>query len=411
MNLAVPRGIIYHHILCDFKYLFKALYSNLKDQTIILKFEKAFSDFIGSPYCLAFPYARTAIYFSLKTCNFPRGSEIIMPPISIKGILDVVLDCGLIPVFVDIDPNTLCFDSKKLKKAITSKTKAIIVTYLYGIVPNIKEIITISKGSNLFVIEDFSQCLNGKFKSKKIGTFGDVGVYSASSIKTLDTYGGGLLICKNKKLFLSLSKYKDSLSSPGRWHLITKILTDLIRNLATNRIIFTCFVFPLLRLLNFIKPGSIIKQTGDRDSNMISSLPKEWFYAFSSVQANAGLFYLPKINNIDKVRIENVKRIKSATSIIFPRGTVNSTNVYWQLIAFFSDPQKTQQKLHLRGIDTARSSLLNISNLPAYPYRKSMPHAENLYRRGLFIPSYHSLSKKDIKRIIDALNQVYTRNG
>ena len=68
-------------------------------------------------------------------------------------------------------------------------------------VPNIKEIISISKESNLFVIEDFSQCLNGKFKAQKVGTFGDVGVYSASSIKTLDTYGGGLLVCRNKKLF------------------------------------------------------------------------------------------------------------------------------------------------------------------------------------------------------------------
>jgi len=410
MNLAVPRGIIYHQIFFDFKYLFKALFFNLKDKNTIRKFENVFSKFIGSPYCLAFPYARTAIFFSLKACNFPRGSEIIMPPISIKGILDVVLDCGLIPVFVDIDPNTLCFDSKKLKKAITPKTKAIIVTYLYGIVPNIKEIISISKKSNLFVIEDFSQCLNGKFKSKKVGTFGDVGVYSASSIKTLDTYGGGLLICKNKKLFSTLSQYKDSLPSPGRWHLITKILTDLTRNLATNRIIFTCFVFPLLRFLNFIKPGSVIKQTGDRNSNMILSLPREWFYSFSSLQANVGLFYLPKINNIDKIRIENVRRIKSATSIIFPKGVLNSINVYWQLIAFFYDPQKIQQKLHLKGIDTARSSLLNISNLSAYPYRKSMPYAENLYNQGLFIPSYHSLSKKDIKRIIDALNLVITAN-
>ena len=300
MHLVVPRGIIYHRIRDDIKYLFKAFYSNLKDKAVVLKFEKSFSDLVGSPYCLAFPYARTAIYFSLKAQNFPRGSEIIMPPISIKGILDVILDCGLIPVFVDIDPNTLCFDTEKLDKAITSKTKAIIVTYLYGIVPNIKEIISISKESNLFVIEDFSQCLNGKFKAQKVGTFGDVGVYSASSIKTLDTYGGGLLVCRNKKLFSTLSKFKNSLPPPGRKHLIKKILTNLIRNLATNRIIFTLFVFPLIRFLNFVKPGSVIKQTGERNVNMISSLPKEWFYSFSSLQANSGLSDILEVEKIDK---------------------------------------------------------------------------------------------------------------
>jgi hypothetical protein len=67
-------------------------------------------------------------------------------------------------------------------------------------VPNMEKMMSIFKEQNIFVIEDFSQCLNGKYQNKKVGTFGNVGIYSSSSIKTLDTYGGGLLICDSSEL-------------------------------------------------------------------------------------------------------------------------------------------------------------------------------------------------------------------
>ena len=62
--------------------------------------------------------------------DIPKGSEIIMSPITIKPILDVILDLGLIPIFCDLDLNTLCFSEKDLKKKINNKTKLIILTYL-----------------------------------------------------------------------------------------------------------------------------------------------------------------------------------------------------------------------------------------------------------------------------------------
>ena len=64
-------------------------------------------------------------------------------------------------------------------------------------VPNLNELIKFCNKNKLFVIEDFSQCLNGKFENKKVGTFGDIGVYSSSKTKTLDVYGGGLCVTNN----------------------------------------------------------------------------------------------------------------------------------------------------------------------------------------------------------------------
>ncbi len=405
MKLAIPRGIIYHSLLDDMKWLVTSLFVKLDDKPVVTMFEACFARLLGRKHCVAFPFARTAIYYALKHQNFPQGTEIIMPPISINGILDVVLALGLVTVFVDIDKDTLCFDPPQLEKAINAQTRAVIITYLFGMVPDVQKLVAMCRTQGVFVIEDFSQCLNGKFAGQKLGSFGEVGVYSASSIKTLDTYGGGLLVCDDDALAQTLRTDQANLSPPVRTHLWRKIITDLIRNVATTRLVFHVAVFPLLGLLGKLKPNSVLKHTGDRDKEMITELPNEWFCAYTSLQAQVGLEMLVELEKLDRERLQNVAEIKAAvTSIDFPRGSEGGTPVYWQLLAYFSDPAATQQRWHGNKIDTATTSLLKISDLPAYPYHGDTPNADRLYSNSLFIPCFPGLDAGDLQRIIRALN-------
>ncbi len=94
-----------------------------------------------------------------------------MPPITIKPMVDVVLSLGLRPVFVDLELETLCFDVDQLKKAITPKTRAILVSST-KLVPDLEPLLTVSQEHGLVVIEDFSHALNASFRGKKLGTFG-----------------------------------------------------------------------------------------------------------------------------------------------------------------------------------------------------------------------------------------------
>lgn len=192
---AIPRGIIYHRVIQDLSWLAKSLFVDLNKSPQIAEFEDEFATYMGRKHCIASPSARIALYYSLKSLKLSEGSEIIMPPITIKGILDVVIDLGLKPVFVDLAPETLCFDIDLLRKTIGDNTKVALITYLFGIVPDIEQMVRVFKAHNVYVLEDFSQCLDGMYNDKKVGGFGDIGIYSASSTKTLDTYGGGLLVC------------------------------------------------------------------------------------------------------------------------------------------------------------------------------------------------------------------------
>ena len=207
----IPRGVIYHKVLESVRYVLTSIFSALNDQSAIKKFESKFAEYCGREYCVAFPFARTAIYFTLKNLNLPSGSEVILPPVTIKGIVDVVLALDLVPVYVDWDFDTLNFQLDDLHRKASPKTKAVIITTLFGLVPDMKVLVDFFRDNGIFIIEDFSQCLNGSFDGKRVGTFGDVGIYSCSSIKTLDTLGGGLAVTSDAALHEALRKSQAGL--------------------------------------------------------------------------------------------------------------------------------------------------------------------------------------------------------
>jgi dTDP-4-amino-4,6-dideoxygalactose transaminase len=414
MTLAIPRGIIYHRIRDDVAALAQAVGGPLDDAGVIADFEAAFASYVGRAGCVSFPSARTAILSALRIRNFAPGSEIVMPPITIKPILDVVLACGLVPIFVDLDPDTLCFDLDKLETAITPNTRSILVTYLFGLVPDMDRLMNICRAHDLFVMEDFSQCLNGAFRGKKIGSFGDVSVYSSSFIKTLDTYGGGQLVSDDRSLMEQIRAQRDSMPPPSRAIVLRKILFDLAMNLATTRWIFAVAVFPLLRILSRLQPAKVIRHLGLQSVVLLPSLPAAWFHRYSSVQAALGLRLLPGVAAGDARRREHVARLKALvgnTPLRFPRGVPEGTNVFWQCIVPVRDAPSAQRALHAHGVDTSTTSLTHIAELPHSPFVADTPCARAIHQHGLFIPTYPDLADEDIEHIARALSKTMTEQS
>lgn len=401
----IPRGVIYHKVLESIRYWITSFFFPLNDQNLIRKFESKFAEYCGREYCAAFPFARTAIYYALKNRNFPKGSEVILPPITIKGIVDVVLALDLIPVYVDLDIDTLNFQLDDLDKKVTSRTRAVIITPLFGLVPDMKSLSTYFRARGIFIIEDFSQCLNGLFDGQRIGTFGDVGIYSASSIKTLDTLGGGLAITNDPVLHEGLKESQAGLYPADRRFLIKKAWINLVRNVATTKLVFSAVVFPLLQIIRKFNPGMTLKQTGSRNKDRVPKLPRVWFTGYSSFQAAIGLAHMDGVCANDRVRVRNAEFVKSNSSLDkFPATTSSSRNVYWQLIAVVEDPLKVQEHLAAYGIDSATSSLELVSALEKYPNKTRTPMAERIYHNGIFIPCFPGLSDNDLARIVNATN-------
>lgn len=402
----IPRGVIYHTVLESIQYVVTSLFMPLNDKNKVREFESKFAKYCGRDYCVAFPFARTAIYFTLKNLNLPRGSEVILPPVTIKGIVDAVLALDLIPVYVDWDVDTVNFKLDELQRKTGPKTKVVIITTLFGLVPNMNELIDFFRSKDIFIIEDFSQCLNGSFDGKRVGTFGDVGIYSSSSIKTLDTLGGGLATTSDTAMYKALRESQAELSPVDRKFLIKKAWVNFVRNVATTRLVYSLVVFPLLQFMRKTNPESTLKQTGTRNKDRVAKLPKVWFSSYSSLQADIGLSHIDDVAASDQIRIDNANYLRTKCGLDkFPKTTPSSANVYWQLI-MLQDPKRAQEIFARHGVDTATTSLELVSALEQYPNKSAMQVAEKYYFNGIFLPCFPGLSKADLERVVAATNEL-----
>lgn len=147
-----------------------------------------------------------ALQVAMMGLGLKPGDEIITTSFTFIATAEVIALLGLIPVFVDVDPNTFNIDTSAIIKAISSKTKAIVPVHLFGQCADMDRIMEIAKKNNLFVIEDTCQAIGADFlsetkKNLKAGTLGDVGCTSFFPSKNLGCYGdGGALFTNNDKL-------------------------------------------------------------------------------------------------------------------------------------------------------------------------------------------------------------------
>ena len=407
MKLPISRGRISHTLFEYLVWLVRSVFSKINDSQTVTRFETTFAKYVGRKHCIVFPFARTGIHAVLKNLDLPEGSVVLMPPITIKPILDVVLDLKLVPVFVDIDQSTVCFSESALTDALKSSPRVAILTYLFGIVPDVEALCKTLRNAGVFIIEDFSQCLNGKFRGDQIGSFGDVSVYSASSVKTLDTYGGGFIFTDDDKMAKSLGDSQRELSKPSRSRLIKKVQTDLIRNFASQPIVFALLTFPVLRFLTWRGGSKLTKFTGDRDQQPLPSLPAEWFESYTSLQAKVGLQQLKQMEEKDLKRKSAINQINSSHNFKDrPIGKDGGENVFWQYIVYADNFPEFQKQLTSRGVDCATTSLVKISGLESYPFQGVTPNADRLYSNGVYLPCYHQLTKTQISRISNALSEL-----
>lgn len=411
MALPISRGRISHTLLSEVGWFARGLVAPLSQEATIRRAEREFAEYVGRAECVVFPFARTAIWATLQELNLPRGSRVVMPPITIKPILDVVVHLGFEPVFVDIDPSTACFDERELTDAMRAKPAVAILTYLFGLVPNVEAIVRTLREANVFVIEDFSQCLNGEFGGRKIGTFGDVAVYSASSVKTFDTFGGGYALCDDQKLTAGLRRRQTELRPPRRSELLKTMGRNLARNLASSRLVFPALTYPLLRLATKFSKKAVGRFTGGRSTEPLAELPAAWFRKYTSVQAGVALAELPRVVARDVQRRTSIERIVTVSGVNDrPSGHPGQRHVYWQFIVYVADFPAARELLASHGVDCATTSLVLLTDLPRYPGQRETRHARRLYDRGVYLPCYHQLRDREIERISAAIKELFKQS-
>jgi len=177
---------------------------------IVRKFEKELAIYLNAKHVISCGNGTDALQVAMMGLDLKPGDEVITVDFTFAATVEVIGLLQLTPILVDVDPLTFNIDIKRLKEAITPKTKAIVPVHLFGQCANMEAIMTIAKKHNLSVIEDTAQAIGADYyfkdgTSKKAGTIGTIGTTSFFPSKNLGAYGdGGALYTNDDDLAFKL---------------------------------------------------------------------------------------------------------------------------------------------------------------------------------------------------------------
>lgn len=158
----------------------------------VAEFEGAFAAYTGVKHGIAVSNGTEALHVALLAAGIGAGDEVVTTPFSFIATANAVLFCGAKPVFVDINETDFNMDASLLAKAITRRTKAVIIVHLYGQPCDMDEIIRICRENNLTLIEDACQAHGAEYRGRKVGSFG-IGCFSFYATKNITTGEGGMI--------------------------------------------------------------------------------------------------------------------------------------------------------------------------------------------------------------------------
>ncbi len=172
-------------------------------------FEERFAKWVGMPSCRAVPSGTAAVHAAVAAIDPEPGDEFITTPITDMGAITPILYQTGIPIFADVDPETYNVTAETIAKKITKRTRAIIVTHLFGNPCDMDPILALAADKKLPVIEDCAQAFGTLYKGKHVGTLGTIGAFSLQQGKHMSTGEGGMVVAQDPALMRRIVLFTD----------------------------------------------------------------------------------------------------------------------------------------------------------------------------------------------------------
>ena len=174
-------------------------YENYERHTQLL--QKRVADYLPIRHTLATHCCTVALHLAAESLGLGEGDEVIVTDISWVATAHAVAYTGAKCVFVDVDPDTWCIDPEAIRKAITPRTKAIMLVHTFGHPARMDAILEIAAKHGLHVIEDAAPAIGAEFQGRKVGTFGDISCFSFQGAKLTVSGEGGIFCTNDAELF------------------------------------------------------------------------------------------------------------------------------------------------------------------------------------------------------------------
>lgn len=176
---------------------------------MLRRFEAALARYVGSRYAIAVSNGTSGLHLCVHALAIGEGDEVITTPFSFVASANCLLYERAVPVFVDIDPRTLNLDVGQIEAKITNRTKAILPVHVFGLSCAIDEVLTIAATHGLRVVEDACEAIGATSRGKKVGSFGDCGVFAFYPNKQMTTGEGGAIVTDSAEIATVCRSLRD----------------------------------------------------------------------------------------------------------------------------------------------------------------------------------------------------------
>ncbi len=164
------------------------------------EFESAFTNYIGTSHAIGVSSGTAGLHLCVRALGISAGDEVIVPSFAFIAVANVLRYENAVPVFVDIEPETLNIDPARIEAAITPRTKAIFVVHTFGCPAEMSRILEIARRHHLYIIEDACEAIGANYENRKVGSLGDAGVFGFYPNKQITTGEGGIVVTNDSRI-------------------------------------------------------------------------------------------------------------------------------------------------------------------------------------------------------------------
>jgi perosamine synthetase len=336
----------------------------------IEEFHKRFSQWLGVPHVFGVSTGRSAFQLALEALALERGKEIIFPAFTFPVIPMVAKLLGYKPVFCDVDPGTFNACPEHIEAKITDKTGAVVATHLFGQPCSIKEITDLCGRRNIRVLEDCAHACGATVNGQRVGTFGDIGIFSFAEGKNMPCFGGGAIVTSDETIALRAKSIFSEAPMPTKGTILRKAFSVWTKWLLTQPSIFGLTVYPILRLRLLLCQPLMDSAVGDEFLGEFSRLSPR-VTRLANLQAAIGILQLERIDAFNEGARRNARILTDALEgvprIKTPR-PINGDHiyVYYPLMVEKKERDDLRRYLLRCGVDSKLTDMSDCSVLKAF---------------------------------------------
>lgn len=352
----------------ELRYLAECVETNWisSEGPFVARFEQAFAREVGCRFGVACSSGTAALHLMLSAIGLESGDEVIIPTFTMIATANAITYTGATPVLVDAERTTWNMDVSLVERAITSRTRAILAVHTYGHPMDMDPLRALAEKHDLWLLEDAAEGHGALYRGRPVGSLGDAAIFSFYGNKIVTTGEGGMVVTDDERIASLARSLRGHAFSADRhfWH----------------------------QYVGFN-------------------------YRMTNMQAAIGLAQTERMESLVAARRRNAHRYAEALAdvpgLTLPEEYGDVKNVFWMYSLLVEDGfgctrDQLRNALAARGIET-RSMFIPIHVQPIYRERfrgQQFPVAEELCRRGLYLPSGPALTAEDIAYVAGEVARV-----